>query len=62
LNILRDYPYRNGRREKKTGHCHEQNPTECNDQREHSIKVFIHILLGIMLYAYFMDKALIMLT
>jgi hypothetical protein len=62
LNILSDYPYRNGRGEKKTGHCHEQNSTECNYQREYSIKVFIHILLGRMLYAYCIDKALIMLT
>jgi len=62
LNILSDDPYRDRRGEKKTGHCHEQNPTQCNYQREYSIKVFIHILLGIMLYAYFIDKTPIMLT
>jgi hypothetical protein len=58
LNILSDDPYRNGRGEKKTGHYHEQHSTEGNYQREHSVKMFIHILLGRMLYVYVIDQAL----
>jgi hypothetical protein len=46
LNILSDYPYRDRRGEKKTGHCHEQSPIEGNYQGEYSIKMFIHMLLG----------------
>jgi hypothetical protein len=42
MPMVSNATHRNGREEKKTGHCYEQYPTECHDHRTERIQTALH--------------------
>src|SRR5262245_53888656 len=38
-HMVRNETHRNGREEKKTGRCHEQDPTECHDHNQECMQI-----------------------